>query len=185
MDGGSRLRPRRGHGARDTSGGPPLLPRPLTLAKLILAAAGQEQEAFGPGRQAVQEVTQARPDRTVVSVAVMLALDTNALVRWVVREDEAQYVKAKRFIEHQRREHSPILVSLLVLLKTEWVLRSRYQLSKANILATFSGLLDSADVFVEDDGSLEEALFHWEDSSAEFADCLIGARHRRPGLRVL
>ncbi len=107
MDGGSRFRPRRGHGARDTSGGPPLLPRPLTLAKLILAAAGQEQEPFGPGRQAVQEVAQARPDRTVVSIAVMLVVDTNVLVCWVVRDDEAQYVKAKRFIKHQRREQSP------------------------------------------------------------------------------
>ena len=111
----------------------------------------------------------------------MLALDTNVLVRWVVRDDEAQYAKAKRFIEHQRREQRPILVSLLVLLETEWVLRSRYQLTKAEILGTFSSLLDFADVFIEDDASLEEALFHWEDSTAEFADCLIGARHRRLG----
>jgi hypothetical protein len=31
----------------------------------------------------------------------------------------------------------------LVLLETEWVLRSRYGLSKGEILGTFSGLLDS------------------------------------------
>ena len=111
----------------------------------------------------------------------MLALDTNVLVRFVVRDDETQYRKARTFIEHQRREQSLILVSLFVVLETEWVLRSRYHLSKADILATFSGLLDSADVFIEDDASLEEALFHWEDSTADFADCLIGARHRRLG----
>jgi predicted nucleic-acid-binding protein len=31
---------------------------------------------------------------------------------------------------------------------------------------------------------LKAALFAWKDSSADFADCLIGARHRAPGCRA-
>jgi predicted nucleic-acid-binding protein len=31
--------------------------------------------------------------------------------------------------------------------------------------------------------SIEEALFMWKDSPADFADCLIGAKNRRLGCR--
>jgi predicted nucleic-acid-binding protein len=72
----------------------------------------------------------------------------------------------------------------LVLLETEWVLRSRYGLSKPEIAAAFSGLLDSVELRFEDEHSIEEALFTWKDSSADFADCLIGARHRALGCRA-
>ena len=36
----------------------------------------------------------------------------------------------------------------------------------------------------EDESTLEEALFLWDDSSADFADCMIGAKHRRQGCRA-
>jgi predicted nucleic-acid-binding protein len=69
----------------------------------------------------------------------------------------------------------------LVLLETEWVLRSRYKLSKDDIQGAFSELLSAGDVLFEDEPSIEQALFIWKDSSAQFADCLIGARHRKLG----
>jgi predicted nucleic-acid-binding protein len=71
------------------------------------------------------------------------------------------------------------LICLLVLLETEWVLRSRYDLAKADIYSTFSALLDTADLAFEDEPSIEGALYTWKDSTADFADCLIEARNRR------
>ena len=70
-----------------------------------------------------------------------------------------------------------MLISLLVMLETEWVLRSRYDLTKAEILTAFSGLLESVEISFEDEASLEQALFLWKDSNVQFADCLIGARN--------
>jgi len=52
-----------------------------------------------------------------------------------------------------------VFISHLVLLETEWVLRSRYKLSKAEILGAFSDLLSSVDVCLEDESSIEEALY--------------------------
>jgi predicted nucleic-acid-binding protein len=37
------------------------------------------------------------------------------------------------------------------------------------------------DMNFEDEPSIEQALFVWKDSPAQFADCLIGARHRTVG----
>jgi predicted nucleic-acid-binding protein len=103
----------------------------------------------------------------------MIGIDTNVLVRFLVRDEERQFVKAE-----------PVFVSQLVLLETEWVLRSRYGLSKGEILGTFSGLLDSAELHIEGELSVEQALFIWKDSAAEFADCLIGMRHLEFGCQA-
>jgi predicted nucleic-acid-binding protein len=114
----------------------------------------------------------------------MLGIDTNVLVRYLVRDDPAQYERARRLISRQITAGESILVSFLVLLETEWVLRSRYELPKPAIVATFSALLEASELTFEDEPSLEQALYSWKDSGADFADCLIDARHRRLGCRA-
>ena len=114
----------------------------------------------------------------------MLGIDTNVLVRFLVRDDEAQFEKARRLIKREVAAGRRVFVSQLVLLETEWILRSRYGLPKFETVATVSGLLDAADIQFEDEAAIEEALFVWKDSAADFADCLIGARNRRLGCRA-
>jgi predicted nucleic-acid-binding protein len=114
----------------------------------------------------------------------MLGLDTNVLVRFLVGDDEAQFEKARRLIKREVGAQEKVLISLLVLLETEWVLRSRYSLRKPAIMEAISGLLDATELEFEDEPAVEEALHVWKDSAAEFADCLIGAHHRRLGCRA-
>jgi len=114
----------------------------------------------------------------------MLGLDTNVLVRYLVRDDAPQFERARRLIRRETSSGEPVLVSLLVLLETEWVLRSRYGLAKAEILAVVSTLLDTSDMAFEDEPSVERAVYSWKSSSADFADCLIEARNRRIGCRA-
>lgn len=114
----------------------------------------------------------------------MLGLDTNVLVRFLVRDDEAQFEKANRLIRREVNAKEDLLVSLMVLLETEWVLRSRYGLAKAEIIVAISGLLEATQVRFEDEAAVEEALHVWKDSAADFADCLIGSHNRRLGCRA-
>jgi predicted nucleic-acid-binding protein len=114
----------------------------------------------------------------------MLGIDTNVLVRYLIRDDQPQFEQARRLIDREASKGEPVLVSLLVLLETEWVLRSRYELAKAEIAAAFSALLDTAELTFEDEPSIETAVYSWQDSSADFADCLIEARNRRLGCRA-
>jgi predicted nucleic-acid-binding protein len=111
----------------------------------------------------------------------MLGIDTNVLVRYLIRDDQPQFEKARRLIMRQSSRGEPNLISLLVLLETELVLRSRYNLAKATICSAFSALLDTADLAFEDEASIEGALYNWKDSAADFADCLIEARNRGLG----
>jgi predicted nucleic-acid-binding protein len=63
-------------------------------------------------------------------------------------------------------------------------LRSRYGLAKTEILAALSALLDTVELQFEDVQSIEAALYSWKNSIAEFADCLIDARHHTLGCRT-
>ena len=55
-------------------------------------------------------------------------------------------------------------VSLLVLIETEWVLRSRYGLDKAATVGAMMSLLETGELTFEDEPAIEEALHNWKES---------------------
>jgi len=114
----------------------------------------------------------------------MLGIDTNVLIRFLVRDDEGQFERARKLIKRVTGRGEPVFISQLVLLETEWVLRSRYGATKTEISTAISALLESREVQFEDESSVEQALFVWKDSTADFADCLINAHHRALGCRA-
>ena len=114
----------------------------------------------------------------------MLGIDTNVLVRFLVRDDEAQFEKTRKLISREVSAGRRVFINQLVLLETEWVLRSRYSLPKNSIIESISGLLETTEILFEDEPAIEEALFIWRDATADFADCLIGARNRQMGCRA-
>ncbi len=114
----------------------------------------------------------------------MLGIDTNVVVRLVVADDADQTDRARKLIEQTLSREEPVLISLLVLLECEWVLRSRYKFSRVAILSIFRALLEARELSFEDEPALEEALFHWKDSACGFSDCLIAAHNRRMGCRA-
>ena len=86
-----------------------------------------------------------------------IAIDTNVLVRILVQDPTApnQCAAARRLVTDATAAGEPLLVSLCALLETEWVLRSRYRVSR----------------------KVEEALYLLDQfPSADFADCLLVAR---------
>jgi len=111
----------------------------------------------------------------------MLGIDTNVLVRFLVQDDEVQFDRARKLIKREVAAGRRVYINHLVLMETEWVLRSRYAVSKDRIIEVLSGLLESVDVQFEDEAVIEEAIFNWKEASADFADCLIGAKNRRTG----
>lgn len=114
----------------------------------------------------------------------MPALDTNVLVRLIVRDDPAQTEAARRFIAGCLDEGVTPFVPVTVMLELEWVLRSRYGFGKDDVLTTLAALLSAADLAFESERSLEVALQLHRGAPdpqpdeaqsaprADFADCL-------------
>lgn len=109
-------------------------------------------------------------------MTVGIAIDTNVLVRWLVRDDPAQFTAASRLMAAAEDGGVPVMLMFGVLLETEWVLRSRYKIDKGAIVRAFTQLLETDGLQHEDEAALEEALFRWKESKAGFTDCMLAAK---------
>lgn len=98
----------------------------------------------------------------------MLAIDTKILVRFLVRGDETQLETAGRSIRREVAAGRRVFVRQVVLLQTEWVLKSRYGWQKLEFIEAVSALLDAHDVQFEDEPAIEEAVFSLEGQTCRF-----------------
>jgi predicted nucleic-acid-binding protein len=111
----------------------------------------------------------------------MFGLDTNVLVRYLLRDDQEQAEQAKMVIDQALASGKSVTVCLLTILETEWVLRSCAALDKKAITTTFRMLLETHNLNIEHEETLEIALFLYENHSADFADCLMAAHYTSIG----
>jgi predicted nucleic-acid-binding protein len=102
----------------------------------------------------------------------MTGLDTNILVRYFTKDDLVQGSKASLLIRNLTLE-SPGYVSLVALIELVWVLRSRYRLSKADLIRHLELLVDSPELIVESQTAVAMALRRFAVFKADFTDCLI------------
>ena len=113
----------------------------------------------------------------------MLAIDTNAVVRYLVDDDHAQYVRAERLVEN-----APVFVSNTVLLECEWVLRSAYGVEPRDFIEAVRDFAGLPNVTFEDPELAATAL-DWHEKGMDFADALhilvgrTGARRSRASTR--
>lgn len=106
----------------------------------------------------------------------MLAIDTNILVRLVVRDDGRQVEAAEEFVQ------KGAWISHLVLAETLWVLDSVYELSRAQIATAVDMLLNHRDLTVQDAEVVASALAHYRSrSTIDFSDCLVLEIARKAG----
>jgi predicted nucleic-acid-binding protein len=102
----------------------------------------------------------------------MPALDTNILVRYVVRDDEAQLGAARRLIRNCVSQGQTLFVPITVALELEWVLRANFEFSKVEAIDVLSNLFSAAELTFESERALEVALHLYREGSADFSDCV-------------
>jgi predicted nucleic-acid-binding protein len=98
--------------------------------------------------------------------------DTNLIVRTIVRDNLVQAAIAEAVVE------AGILLPVTILMETEWVLRSRYRLPRAEIARTLTALLDSETVTTPDEAAIRWALTRYA-AGADLADMLHLTQSRR------
>lgn len=96
----------------------------------------------------------------------MLAIDTNLIVRYLTNDHPRQSVRARDLIDG-----GPVFVALTVVLEVEWVLRSAYGYSAADVARALRGFAGLPTVTVEADGVVAVALALAE-HGMDFADAL-------------
>jgi predicted nucleic-acid-binding protein len=102
----------------------------------------------------------------------MAALDTNVLLRWLVKDDAAQSAQAKQLIERAVRSGETLYVPITVVLELEWVLRSRYGFDKAANIGALASLLAATELSFQAETAVEIALQLFQQGKADFSDCV-------------
>ena len=102
----------------------------------------------------------------------MAALDTNVLLRFLLQDDAAQAAAARRLIRATAEAGDTLYVPVSVALELEWVLRSRFQMNRASVVQTFSALLETVELRFAAAGAVEWALNRYEETGADFGDCM-------------
>ncbi len=111
----------------------------------------------------------------------MIGVDTNVLVRYIVRDDERQYQKVRTFFERIVDQDDACFVSDLVLAELVWVLRSCYRLDRGRIAEVLRGLYGSRNLVFSSPDCIARAIRSFETGRADFADYLIRERALQEG----
>jgi predicted nucleic-acid-binding protein len=106
----------------------------------------------------------------------MHAIDTNVLVRLIVRDDARQVAAAEHFIQHGA------WVPTLAVAEAIWVAKSVYDLAPMNQAKAIEMLLDHHALVLQDADIVGAALDLFKSRpSIGFSDCLILATARKAG----
>lgn len=97
---------------------------------------------------------------------MMIAVDTNVLIRLITNDDVEQAERAQSLIVSNQ-----VVVSLTVILEAEWVLRSRLGFASGRVIDALQAFADIPTVKLEQSGRVLRAL-GWASRGMEFADAL-------------
>ncbi|HSA81392.1 MAG TPA: type II toxin-antitoxin system VapC family toxin [Geminicoccaceae bacterium] len=103
----------------------------------------------------------------------MKGLDTNVLLRMITADDPEQIARVRRYLR-QERHHAPFWINRIVLCELVWSLATAFKFDRPRVAAVIMLLLRSDEVTIEGHRIVRDALYLFQTSNADFADCLIG-----------
>ncbi len=114
----------------------------------------------------------------------MIALDTNVLVRYLVRDDEQQAKAARALLESLTAER-PGYACREVVVELVWVLERAYGVSRERIATILQELVATESLVVEASADVARAAFRYRAGGPGFSDLMILAAADRSGARPL
>ena len=111
----------------------------------------------------------------------MKAIDTNILIRFLIRDDEQQAKLVRRRLKNAEAEKEVLFVPLLVVIETIWVLESVYQVSKEDILDSFDELLLLPVLLFESSTVLQAFVASGRETTIDLSDLLIAHSAKASG----
>ena len=114
----------------------------------------------------------------------MIALDTNVLVRYLVRDDERQAESARALLESLSTERSGY-VCREVVVELVWVLERAYGVSRERIATILKELVATEGLVVEASDDVARAAYRYGAGGPGFSDLMILAAAERSGARSL
>jgi predicted nucleic-acid-binding protein len=110
----------------------------------------------------------------------VIGLDTNVLVRYVVKDDAEQLSRVRRLLDDVAQTGDRIYVDDIILCELVWVLRSIYRWNRVAIAQALEEILGIWVLVFADPERFSAATGEYRDGPGDFADYLIGRRNAAP-----
>ena len=114
----------------------------------------------------------------------MIALDTNVLVRYLVRDDERQAESARALLESLTTDR-PGYACREVVVELVWVLERAYGVSRKRIATILQELVATQSLVVEAGDDVARVAFRYGAGGPGFSDLMVLAAAERSGARPL
>jgi len=111
----------------------------------------------------------------------MKAVDTNVIVRFLVRDDERQAQIVYRAFKQVEINKEALFVPLLVVIETIWVLESVYEISRREILESINDLLLMPILEFEAQSAIQSFISSAQETKIELSDLLIAHSSKLSG----
>ena len=112
---------------------------------------------------------------------MMTGLDTNVIVRYLVRDDKKQAEAAAAFIRKATTAGESCFINHIVLCELVWVLESAYEYEKTEIADVLEKILATKQFELESKDVVRQAVHDYRRSSGDIADYLIGRANQAHG----
>lgn len=111
----------------------------------------------------------------------MKGVDTNVLVRFLVRDDERQYRRAAAALAALAEAGEEIRIDSIVLCELVWVLRAGYGRDRGEVATALDALIEAKSFAIDERDLVREAIGRFRSGKGDFADYLLGLRNLRAG----
>ena len=111
----------------------------------------------------------------------MKALDTNVLVRFLVKDDEHQADIVYKLFKKAEMDKDTLYIPLLVVLETIWVLESVYKISRPDILDSINALVLMPILDFEAQSAILSFISSAQSNEVDLADLLIAHSTKTAG----
>ncbi len=111
----------------------------------------------------------------------MTALDTNILIRFLVRDDEKQAQAVFKKLKNAEDRRETLFVPLAVVLEMMWVLDSVYSMSRSEILDAFDSLKSMPILKFEKEHVIQTMVAEGMNTAIELPDLLIALSAKSNG----
>jgi predicted nucleic-acid-binding protein len=109
---------------------------------------------------------------------MLIAFDTNALVRMLIEDDEAQAKIVKEIVTSIEDYSGRIIILSEVLMETVWVLESVYRCTRGEVSRFLETLLQTAVFTIEDTVAIRSSVLQYK-RGGDFADFVIVNKAKR------
>lgn len=113
----------------------------------------------------------------------MIGIDTNVLLRLLLRDDEPQFQRIVAEIAAGAWAGG-VIVNSIVLVEAVWVLTMKLGRPKSEAMDFVENLLATDGLMVQHESAVVRALSNWRSAKCGFADCLIAELNVEAGART-